>query len=224
MSHAHNRAQTRAEEVANSAIHGAGLMLSVAALPALVLASAGAHRPAHLVGSIIFGVTMVLLYSASTIYHALRDGRAKYVFRVIDHSAIYLLIAGTYTPFALGTLRGPWGWTLLGVIWGLALGGIVSKLTIGFRYPRLSTWLYVGMGWLGVVVVQPMLARMPLAGVLWLLAGGLCYTGGVYFYVRDARVRYGHALWHLFVLAGTACHFVAVLLYSAPCAACLVPR
>lgn len=216
MSHAHNRPQTRAEELVNSALHGTGLVLSIAAIPVLVLATIGERNAAHLIGSIVFGVTMVLLYSASTVYHALRDGRAKYVFRVLDHSAIYLLIAGTYTPFALGALRGPWGWTILGVIWGLAVAGIVSKLTIGFRYPRLSTWFYVGMGWLGVVALQPMIARIPVAGLLWLLAGGLCYTGGVYFYVRDARVRYGHALWHVFVMAGTACHFVAVLWHSGP--------
>ncbi|MFN0098376.1 MAG: hemolysin III family protein [Gemmatimonadaceae bacterium] len=215
MSHAHNRAQTRAEELANSALHGTGLVLSIAAIPILVLGTVGKNQPAHLIGSIVFGVTMVLLYTTSTIYHALRDGRAKRVFRVLDHTAIYLLIAGTYTPFALGALRGPWGWTLLGVIWCLAVAGIVSKFTIGFRYPRLSTWFYVGMGWIGVVVLQPMIARVPLAGLLWLLAGGLCYTGGVYFYVRDQRVRYGHALWHVCVMAGTACHFVSVLLYSA---------
>ncbi len=215
MSHAHNRAQTRAEELANSVLHGTGLVLSIAAIPILVLGTVGKNQPAHLVGSIVFGVTMVLLYTTSTIYHALRDGRAKRVFRVLDHTAIYLLIAGTYTPFALGALRGPWGWTLLGVIWCLAVAGIVSKFTIGFRYPRLSTWFYVGMGWIGVVVLQPMIALVPLAGLLWLLAGGLCYTGGVYFYVRDQRVRYGHALWHVCVMAGTACHFVSVLLYSA---------
>lgn len=216
MSHAHHRAQTREEELINSLVHGTGLALSIAAIPVLIVTSVGKQPTAHVVGNIIFGVTMVLLYGASTMYHALRDGPAKYVFRVIDHSAIYLLIAGTYTPFALGALRGPWGWSILGVVWSLAVAGIVSKLTIGFRYPRLSTWLYLGMGWVGVVVVQPMLSRVPAAGLLWLLAGGLCYTGGVYFYVHDTRVRYGHALWHVFVLAGTACHFVAVLWHSAP--------
>jgi len=214
----HARPQTRAEELANSAIHGTGLLFSLAALPILLLAG-GARAPLHLVGTVIFGLSMILVYTTSTVYHALHESRAKRVFRVLDHSAIYLLIAGTYTPFALGALRGPWGWTIFGVIWSLAVFGIVSKLTIGFRYPRLSTLLYVGMGWMGIVAIQPLLARVPLAGLAWLLAGGLCYTGGVFFYVYDTRVRFGHAVWHVFVMAGTVCHFVAVLLHSAPRAA-----
>ena len=159
---------------------------------------------------------MVLVYLTSTVYHALPDSRAKRVFRVLDHAAIYLLIAGTYTPFAFGALHGPWGWTLFGVIWSLALFGITAKLTVGFKYPRLSTMLYLGMGWMGIVAVQPMLARVPLEGIGWLLAGGLFYTGGVVFYLTDARLRYGHAVWHLCVMVGTACHFLAVLLHSAP--------
>lgn len=209
------RPQTRAEELANSAIHGTGLLFSLAALPVLLIAG-GTTAPLHLIGSAIFGLSMILVYSTSTVYHALRESRAKRVFRVLDHSAIYLLIAGTYTPFALGALRGPWGWTILGVIWSLAVFGIVSKLTVGFRYPRLSTVLYVGMGWMGIVAIQPMLSLVPLAGLSWLLGGGLFYTGGIFFYVHDTRVRFGHAVWHLFVMAGTLCHFVAVLLHSAP--------
>lgn len=212
----HARPQSRAEELANSALHGAGLLFSLAALPLLIVAASGTRAPLHLVGSAVFGVTMVLVYLTSTVYHALPDSRAKRVFRVLDHSAIYLLIAGTYTPFALGALRGPWGWTILGVIWGLALFGITAKLTVGFTYPRLSTMLYVGMGWMGIVALQPMLARVPLEGLGWLLVGGLFYTGGVVFYLTDARVRYGHAAWHVCVMAGTACHFLAVLLHSAP--------
>jgi hemolysin III len=214
----HARPQTRAEELANSVIHGTGLLFSLAALPVLLLAG-GANAPLHLFGTAVFGLSMILVYSTSTVYHALRESRAKRVFRVLDHSAIYLLIAGTYTPFALGALHGPWGWTIFGVIWSLALFGIVSKLTIGFKYPRLSTLLYVGMGWMGIVAIQPLLAHVPLAGLGWLLAGGLCYTGGVVFYVYDTRVRFGHAVWHVFVMAGTVCHFVAVLLHSAPRAA-----
>lgn len=210
------RPQSRGEELANSLVHGTGLLASLAALPLLVVSASRRHEPLYLVGSAIFGVTMVLLYLASTVYHALPASGAKRVFRVLDHSAIYLLIAGTYTPFAFGALRGAWGWSIFGVIWALALLGIVSKLTVGFRYPRLSTLLYVAMGWMGMVAVQPLLAHVPLAGLGWLLAGGLFYTGGVIFYVTDARLRYGHALWHLCVLAGTACHFVAVLLHSAP--------
>lgn len=210
------RAQSRGEELANSLVHGTGLLASLAALPLLVVTASRRHEPLYLVGSAVFGVTMVLLYLASTVYHALPESGAKRVFRVLDHSAIYLLIAGTYTPFAFGALRGAWGWSIFGVIWALAGLGIVSKLTVGFRYPRLSTLLYVAMGWMGMVAVQPLLAHVPLAGLGWLLAGGLCYTGGVVFYVTDSRLRYGHALWHLCVLAGTTCHFMAVLLHSAP--------
>lgn len=212
----HARPQTRAEELANGITHGAGLIFSLAALPVIALVASGSREPFYIAGSVVFGVTMVLVYLTSTVYHVLRDGRAKQLFRVLDHSAIYLLIAGTYTPFALGALRGPWGWTLLGVNWGLAVFGIVAKFTVGFRFPRLSTVLYLAMGWVGIVAIQPMLTRVPVAGLLWLLAGGLFYTGGVVFYATDARVRYGHAVWHICVMAGTICHFVAVLYHSAP--------
>lgn len=210
------RAQTRGEEIANSIVHGAGLIASLAAVPVLIIAASGKQSPLYVAASAVFGASMVLLYMASTIYHALPPSRAKSVFRVIDHAAIYLLIAGTYTPFALGPLRGPWGWTILGVIWTLALFGIATKLTIGFKYPRLSVGLYVGMGWMGIIAIQPMMSTVPPAGLAWLLAGGLCYTGGVGFYVTDTQVRYGHALWHLCVVAGTVCHFLAVLWYATP--------
>ena len=210
-----DRPQTLGEEIANSLTHGAGLVASVVAIPVLVLAATGRRDPWQLVGGAIFGATLVLLYLASTLYHALPASRAKAVLRVVDHSAIYLLIAGTYTPFTLGALRGPWGWTLLAIIWSLALLGIVAKLTLGFRFPRLSTVLYVAMGWLVVIAIQPLVASVSPAGLAWLLAGGLCYTGGVVFYATDQRLRYGHALWHLFVLAGSVCHFVAVLGHAA---------
>jgi hemolysin III len=139
----------------------------------------------------------------------------KRVFRVLDHSAIYLLIAGTYTPFALGALRGPWGWSLFGTVWGLAILGIVAKSTVGFRFRRLSTFIYVTMGWMVIVAIRPLTMHVDRAGLAWLLAGGVAYTCGVYFYVRDDRVRYAHVVWHLFVAAGSACHFVAVLRYAA---------
>ena len=210
------RPQTRGEELANTILHGAGFLASVAALPLIITAAAGRRDAFYLVGSIIFGVTLVLLYLASTVYHALPTSRAtaKHVCRVIDHAAIYLLIAGTYTPFALGALRGPWGWTMLGIIWALAITGIVLKLTVGFRYPRLSTLLYVAMGWMGALLAEPMLARISVEGVLWLLAGGLAYTGGVALYAIDSRVRFAHAGWHVCVLAGSTCHLVAVVRYS----------
>src|SRR5688500_15537030 len=208
------RPQTLGEEIANAVTHGAGLLASIAALPVLILAALNRQDVWQIVGGAVFGATLVMLYLASTIYHALPVSRAKRVLRVIDHSAIYLLIAGTYTPFTLGALRGPWGWTLLGTIWALALLGIAAKLTLGFRFPRLSTVLYIAMGWLVVIALQPLATRVSPAGLAWLVAGGLCYTGGVVFYATDTRIRYGHALWHLFVIAGSLCHFVAVLSHA----------
>jgi len=210
------RPQSLGEEIANAVTHGAGLLASIAALPVLVLAAAGRRDAWQLAGGAVYGVTLVLLYLASTLYHALPVSRAKRVFRVLDHAAIYLLIAGTYTPFALGPLRGPWGWTPLATIWTLALLGIVAKLTIGFRYPRLSTVFYAGMGWTALLVLRPLLTHVSPAGMWWLLAGGLCYTGGIAFFATDSRLRYGHALWHVFVVAGSVCHFVAVLWHATP--------
>ena len=209
------RPQTLGEEIANAVTHGAGLLASIAALPVLVLAAAGQRDVWQIVGGAVFGVTLILLYLASTIYHALPVCRAKQVLRVLDHAAIYLLIAGTYTPFTLGALRGPWGWALLATIWTLALLGIAAKCTLGFRFPRLSTTLYIAMGWLIVIALEPLASSVAPAGLAWLIAGGLCYTGGVVFYATDTRIRYGHALWHLFVIAGSACHFVAVLGHAA---------
>lgn len=202
-----------ADEIANSVTHGLGLLASLAAAPVLIVVAARADAW-QVVGSSIFAATLVAMYAASTLYHALRPSRAKRVLRVFDHGAIYLLIAGTYTPFTLGVLRGPWGWTLLGLVWGLAAAGVVLKSVRGFRHPRVSTVVYLLMGWLVVVAIKPMVANMPFAGLMWLLAGGLCYTGGIVFYALDHR-RYVHAIWHLFVLGGSACHVVAVLLYSA---------
>jgi hemolysin III len=158
---------------------------------------------------------MLLLYLASAVYHALPAGRAKRVFRVLDHSAIFLLIAGTYAPFALGVLRGAWGWTLFGLVWFLALAGVVFKTVGKTSRPILSTGLYLLMGWLVVIAVDPMVARVSLSGLLWLLAGGSFYTAGVAFYATDSRLRFGHLAWHLFVMAGTACHYFAVLWYAA---------
>lgn len=201
------------EEIANSVTHGVAALASVAALSILVAVAVDRGDPWRVVGGAIFGATLVLLYTASTLYHALTHSGAKRVFRVLDHSAIYLLIAGTYTPFALGSLRGPWGWSLLGAVWALAALGIAAKATLGFRFPRLSTAIYVGMGWLGVIAFRPLLTHLGLPGVLWLVAGGLCYTAGVIFFAWE-RLRYGHMVWHLFVAAGSVCHFFAVLRYS----------
>jgi hemolysin III len=204
----------RAEEIANSVTHGLGLLASLVGLPVLVLAAAGRGDALQVVGASVFGASLVALYAASTTYHAWPPSRTRRILRLVDHAAIHLLIAGTYTPFTLGVLRGAWGWTLFGLVWSLAALGIVAKALLGIRHPRLSTSLYVAMGWLGIVAIEPMMERLPAAGLAWILAGGLFYTAGVAFYAAE-RLRYGHAVWHLFVLGGSACHFVAVLRYAA---------
>lgn len=206
--------QSRGEEIANSVSHGVGLLAAVAAAPVLILSAVGRGGAAGIVGTSVFAATIVLLYLTSTLYHALPVNRAKQVFRVLDHVAIFLLIAGTYTPFTLGVLRGAWGWTLFGLVWGLALFGVVLKTACGVRYPVLSTSLYLAMGWLLLVAVKPLLQLVPMWGLFWLLAGGIAYTVGVAFYVAKS-IRYGHFVWHLFVIAGTLCHFIAVLRYAA---------
>ncbi len=208
-----HRRQSLGEEIANSVSHGAGFLAALIALPVLVI-SAARHGPAAVVGAAVFATSMALLYLASTLYHALGPNRAKRVFQILDHGAIYVLIAGTYTPFTLGVLRGPWGWTLFACIWILAVTGIVIKSLGGVRHPRISTGLYIAMGWMIVAAAKPMWSSMPAWGLAWLAAGGIAYTSGVVFYAAD-RKRYAHFVWHLFVLAGTACHFVAVLRYAA---------
>ncbi len=207
------RPQSPGEELANTLIHGTGLAGSLIGLPTLILAASARGNARQVVACAVFAATLVILYAASTLYHALPASKAKRVLRVVDHSAIYLLIAGSYTPFTLGVLSGAWGWTLFGVVWGLAAVGILYKTLLGFRFPRLSTLLYLGMGWLAVVAIGPLTAALPAAGLAWLIAGGLCYTAGVPFYARD-RLRYRHAVWHVFVLAGSACHYAAVLRYA----------
>ena len=203
------------EEIANSTTHALGFLGSLVGLPFLVLAAVRRGDSAHVVGASIFGGALLVMYAASMLYHAIQAPRAKRVLRVVDHAAIYLLIAGTYTQFTLGALRGPIGWTLLATIWTLAVGGIVLKLTVGFRYPRLSLGVYLLMGWMAVLAAHPIVQRVGPVGSFWLLAGGLCYTAGVWFYVRD-RLRYRHAVWHLCVLGGSVCHFFAVLWHAMP--------
>ena len=210
------RCQTLGEEIANSVSHGAALLAAVAGTPVLLVGAVRHGDRLNVAGAGIFAATMVLLYLTSMLYHALPATRgAKRLFQVLDHSAIYLLIAGTYTPFTLGVLRGPWGWTLLGLIWSMAMAGVVLKAVAGMRFPRLSTGIYLAMGWIVVIAVEPMWQLMPGWGLFWLVAGGLAYTLGVAFYATDWRLRYGHFVWHLFVAAGTACHFIAVLNYAA---------
>lgn len=209
-----HRPQTTREEIANAISHGAGVLMGLAALPLLVVSAARRADMWQVVAGSIYATTLILLYSASTLYHALPSHfPAKRLFRGLDHGAIYLLIAGTYTPFALGALRGPWGWSILGTVWTLAAGGIVLKAGLGFRYPRLSTAVYLVMGWLIVVALQPLYRALGPVGMAWLGAGGMSYTAGVYFYMRD-YLHYRHFVWHLFVLAGSACHLVAVAMFA----------
>jgi len=207
--------QSPAEELANSLSHGLALVVALAGGPYLIVQAVRRADAAFVVGTSIFCAAIVLLYLASTLYHALPAGRAKRILRVIDHSSIFLLIAGSYTPFTLGVLRGAWGWALFGVVWGLALAGIVLKSVGKASHPIFSTGLYLLMGWLVVVAVDPLFSKVPAAGLLWLLAGGLSYTAGVAFFATDSRLHFGHLIWHLFVMAGTTCHYLAVLWYAA---------
>src|SRR6266849_6073300 len=202
------------EEIANSLSHGVGLTLAIAGTPILIIAAVRYGSAWNTVGVSVFAASMISLYLASTLYHALTHDKAKRFFRVLDHGAIFILIAGTYTPFTLGVMRGPLGWTLLGLIWAMAVAGLTMKAVAGPRYRWLSMVLYLSMGWLVVIAAKPVLLRVPLPGILWLLAGGVAYTAGVGFYSAH-RMRYHHFIWHLFVLAGTTCHFFAVLWYSA---------
>lgn len=208
------RRPSRGEEIANSVSHGVGLVAALAAAPFLVVHAVRRGGTGAIVGASVFAATVVLLYLASTLYHALPRNRAKRVFQVIDHGAIFLLIAGTYTPFTLGVLRGAWGWTLFGLVWGLAAVGVVLKAVGRLRHRTLSTLLYLGMGWLILIAIRPLWLGVPLSGLLWLLLGGIAYTAGLAFFAAKG-VRYSHFVWHLFVLAGTACHFFAVLWYAA---------
>ena len=209
------RLQSTGEEIANSVSHGVTLVAALVAAPMLIVPAVQRGGTAGIVGASIFATTVILLYLASTLYHALPWNRAKRVFQILDHGAIYLLIAGTYTPFTLGVLRGPWGWTLFGLVWSLAVVGVVLKAVGGVRFPAVSTGLYLAMGWLGIIAAKPLWMNLPRWGLFWLLAGGIAYTVGVVFFVADSRVRYSHFIWHLFVTAGTACHFIAVLRYAA---------
>lgn len=205
---------SRAEEVANTLSHGLGLVASIAALPVLVVLAVQRGDAWAIVGASIFGACLVSLYLTSTVYHALPVGRAKQMWRRLDHAAIYLLIAGTYTPFTLGALRGPWGWSLFGVVWGLATLGVAAKLFLGPRLPTLSTVIYLVLGWLVVIAIGPLFQRVGWGGLGWLLAGGLAYSAGVIFYVGDKRLRFGHCVWHFFVIGGSVCHAIAVALYA----------
>jgi len=204
-----------AEEWAHALTHGMGAVLSVAGLIILLMAAATTGNVWHVVSCAIYGASMITLYTASTLYHSVRSPKWKSRMRIFDHASIFLLIAGTYTPFMLVNLRGPWGWSLFGVIWGLAVIGLVLKLFFTGRFGVASTVIYVLMGWLAMIAIKPMIELIPSGGLVLILAGGGAYTGGVIFYAMK-KLRYHHAVWHLFVLAGSVCHFLAVRWYVLP--------
>jgi len=206
------RDQSAWEEVANSVTHGIGVVLGVAALVVLVVRSSLYGDAWRVVSLSIFGTSLVVLYSSSTLYHAFRSTRFKRVFWILDHISIFLLIAGTYTPVTLVPMRGPWGWTLFGSIWALAIGGIVSKIFFIGRVTQVYVAMYAAMGWLIVLAVKPMLETVPGGLIWWLALGGLAYTLGIVFFAFK-RMPFNHAVWHLFVLGGSACHFFGMLLY-----------
>lgn len=199
----------------NSITHLVGAVLSVVGLSALVTIGALEGDAYKVVSLSVYGAMLCALYAVSTLYHSVRSPRLKAILQKCDHSAIYLLIAGSYTPFTLVTLHGPWGWSLFGASWGLAALGIAQELTLGRRTRSVSMMLYVLMGWLALVAIRPLVHALPAAGTAWLVAGGVIYSAGIYFFVNDERIRHGHGIWHLFVLAGSLCQFVSVARYVA---------
>jgi hemolysin III len=209
-----DRPQSLGEEVANTISHGIGFLLAVASLPIVVVYAVQRGGTGDVVGASVFAATMIVLYFVSALYHALPQGTAKRWLNRLDHCAIYVFIAGSYTPFVLGVLRGGWGWSLFAVVWGLAALGVLAKMFDRLSHPLWSTALYVAMGWVAVVAAVPLLERLSLAGLAWLVAGGLAYTAGALVFLLDNRVRYAHFVWHLFVMAGSGCHFFAVLWHA----------
>ncbi len=203
------------EEVANSITHGIGILLAIVGLVVMIYFAAIYGDSWHLVSCSIFGATLIFAYTTSTLYHSIPMPGPKRILRTLDHAAIFLLIAGTYTPFTLISLHGSWRWSLFGIIWGLAFTGVACKVFMPIKLARFSTLLYIAMGWVVVVAARPLLASVETGGLLLLLAGGLAYTGGVVFYAWE-RMPYNHMVWHLFVMVGSALHFFAILLYIIP--------
>ncbi len=201
-------------EKLNSFAHLVGTVLAIAGAVVLIVMASIEGNPWKIVSFALYGATLILLYSASTLYHSTK-GRAKNVFRKLDHSAIYLLIAGTYTPFALVSLGGGWGWSLFGVIWGLAIFGIVQELSLNSKKRLLSLYLYLGMGWVAIIGIVPLIKALTMRGFLWVLVGGAVYTVGTIFYFYDEKFKHWHGIWHLFVLGGSVVHYFTILFYVA---------
>ncbi|MGC8545546.1 MAG: PAQR family membrane homeostasis protein TrhA [Athalassotoga sp.] len=208
---------TLGEEIANAVTHGIGTLLAIAALVVLVIFSTIYGDMWYIVSLTIYGSSLVILYTMSTIYHALPRGKTKDIFEIFDHSSIFLLIAGTYTPFELITLRGPVGWTLFGITWGMAVIGILFKVFFVKKFVILSTLIYIIMGWMIVFAIKPLFEKLPIDGIILLIIGGIFYTLGTIFYIRR-KMKYHHAIWHLFVIGGSAMHFFAILFYILPLA------
>jgi hemolysin III len=208
------RAQSLGEEIANAVSHGIGFALAVASLPILLVFAPDRSTTINIVALCVFSLSMTLLYGVSTLYHAWPGGRVKTWLNRLDHAAIYVFIAGSYTPFVLGVLRGGWGWSLFATIWTMAVLGVVVKLLDRLKHPLWSTGLYVAMGWLAVIAAAPLVARMPGTGLAWLISGGVAYTLGAVVFLFDSKLRYAHFVWHLFVLGGSTCHFFAVLWHA----------
>ena len=216
--HGAQKLYTVGEEIAHALTHGLGVVLAIAGLTAMVARATLYGNTWHIVGAAIFGTTLVLMYAASTLYHSIPAAtlpNTKKVLRIIDHSTIYFLIAGSYTPFTLVTLHGPWGWALFAWTWGLALAGVVFKVFATGKFEKLSLAIYLGMGWCVIVAIKPLLRSLESGGLILMLAGGLAYTGGVVFYVWE-KLRYHHAIWHGFVLAGSVLQYFAVFFYVIP--------
>lgn len=207
----HDRDQTPGEELANAISHGLGCLMAIGALPLLVSRAVRDGTTGDVVGASLFGATMVLLYLVSTIFHSLPNGRAKHWFNRMDHAAIYLFIAGSYMPYLFGALRGAWGWSLFGVVTGAAVVGVVAKMFRLLNHPLWSTGLYVAMGWVALIAAAPLVAHLSFASLAWLVGGGVAYTAGAVVFMVDGKYRYAHAVWHLFVMAGSACHVMAAL-------------
>ena len=203
------------EEIANSIIHGAGALVSIAGLVLLIIFSSIYGQASHIASCTVFGISLVLLYTSSTLYHSFQKPNIKHIFKILDHSCIYVLIAGTYTPFMIVIVRGVLGWTIFAFVWSLTILGIIFQTFFVYRFKIASTLAYILMGWLIIFVIKPLFQKLPGGGIAWLVAGGLAYTLGTIFYVWK-KLPFNHAIWHLFVLAGSVCHFIAILFYVVP--------